>query len=315
MDYCVYRAQALWNLRQQLMSKELKESIKDFNHYIKYEKRYSKDTITNYAIDLDQFYSHLREIDISHIKLIQGEHIQNYITLLHKAGLNPASIYRKKSTISSFFSYLFKKKYISNNPSKKILSPKLKSKLPVVMSINEIEKLCDIQETSLQAVRDKAIIELMYSSALRLSETTSLNENSIDMNSKIITVIGKGNKTRYLPVGKHAINAIRDWLKLRKDLACKDESALFLNKFGKRLSNRSVQQRLSYWCKQKGLSFQINPHVLRHSCATHLLESSGDIRAVQEFLGHQDISTTQIYTSVNFDYIKTVYDETHPRAK
>lgn len=315
MDCYICLVLVLWNLRHQSMSKELKDLIKDFNHYIKYEKRYSKDTIINYTIDLDQFHVNLREQDIIHIKQIDVKHIQDYITLLHKAGLNPASIYRKKSTISSFFSYLFKKKYIHNNPSKKILSPKLKPKLPVVMSIKEIEKLCDIKESSPQAVRDKAIIELMYSSALRLSETTALNENSIDLNSKIITVIGKGDKTRYLPVGKHAINAIKGWLIIRKDLVSKDETALFINKFGTRLSNRSIQQRLSFWCKQKGLSFQINPHVLRHSCATHLLESSGDIRAVQEFLGHQDISTTQIYTSVNFDYIKSVYDKTHPRAK
>ena len=230
-------------------------------------------------------------------------------------GLGSSTIARKKSSISSLFNFFCKKKIIDKNPCKKLISPKTKSKIPVVMSITEVNKLCDIKEKTFQAIRDKAIIELMYSSALRLSETTSLNLTSIDINSKLLVVEGKGKKTRYLPVGDCALSAITKWLKVRHDKAANNEIALFLNKYGKRISNRSIQQRIIFWCKKKSLNYIINPHVLRHTCATHLLESSGDIRAVQEFLGHQDISTTQIYTSVNFDYIKKVYDKTHPRAK
>ena len=299
-------------MREQSMSNSLQVLITKFHNYIKYEKQYSDHTIKNYLIDLTQFRNNFNTEDIT---TITTTNLQDYISSLHTMGLDSSTIARKKSSISSLFNFFCKKKIIDKNPCKKLISPKRKSKIPVVMSITEINKLCDIKEKTFQAIRDKAIIELMYSSALRLSETTSLNLSSIDINSKLIVVEGKGKKTRYLPVGDCALSAIKEWLKVRHDKASKNEIALFLNKYGKRISNRSVQQRIIFWCKKKSLNYIINPHVLRHTCATHLLESSGDIRAVQEFLGHQDISTTQIYTSVNFDYIKKVYDKTHPRAK
>ena len=294
------------------MSSNLHLLINKFHDYIKYEKQYSEHTIKNYLIDLTQFREKFDSVDLSAITTTS---LQDYISSLHKMGLDTSTIARKKSTISSLFTFFCKKKIIDKNPCKKLISPKRRSKIPTVMSITEINKLCDIKEKTYQAIRDKAIIELMYSSALRLSETTSLNMSSIDLESKLLVVEGKGKKTRYLPVGDCALSAIKSWIKVRKEISDKNENALFLNKYGKRISNRSIQQRIIFWCKKKSLNYAINPHVLRHTCATHLLESSGDIRAVQEFLGHQDISTTQIYTSVNFDYIKKVYDKTHPRAK
>ena len=294
------------------MSSNLHLLINKFHDYIKYEKQYSEHTIKNYLIDLTQFREKFDSVDLSSITTTS---LQDYISSLHKMGLDSSTIARKKSTISSLFTFFCKKKIIDKNPCKKLISPKRRSKIPTVMSITEINKLCDIKEKTYQAIRDKAIIELMYSSALRLSETTSLNMSSIDLESKLLVVEGKGKKTRYLPVGDCALSAIKSWIKVRKEISDKNENALFLNKYGKRISNRSIQQRIIFWCKKKSLNYAINPHVLRHTCATHLLESSGDIRAVQEFLGHQDISTTQIYTSVNFDYIKKVYDKTHPRAK
>ncbi len=294
------------------MSSNLHLLINKFHDYIKYEKQYSEHTIKNYLIDLTQFREKFDSVDLSSITTTS---LQDYISSLHKMGLDTSTIARKKSTISSLFTFFCKKKIIDKNPCKKLISPKRRSKIPTVMSITEINKLCDIKEKTYQAIRDKAIIELMYSSALRLSETTSLNMSSIDLESKLLVVEGKGKKTRYLPVGDCALSAIKSWIKVRKEISDKNENALFLNKYGKRISNRSIQQRIIFWCKKKSLNYAINPHVLRHTCATHLLESSGDIRAVQEFLGHQDISTTQIYTSVNFDYIKKVYDKTHPRAK
>ena len=299
-------------MREKSMSTNLQILINKFHNYIKYEKQYSDHTIKNYLIDLTQFKDNFDTEDISKITTTN---LQDYISSLHNMGLGSSTIARKKSSISSLFNFFCKKKIIDKNPCKKLISPKTKSKIPVVMSITEVNKLCDIKEKTFQAIRDKAIIELMYSSALRLSETTSLNLTSIDINSKLLVVEGKGKKTRYLPVGDCALSAITKWLKVRHDKAANNEIALFLNKYGKRISNRSIQQRIIFWCKKKSLNYIINPHVLRHTCATHLLESSGDIRAVQEFLGHQDISTTQIYTSVNFDYIKKVYDKTHPRAK
>ena len=294
------------------MSNNLQLLIGKFHDYIKYEKQYSEHTIKNYLIDLAQFKDNFDSEDLSEITTIS---LQDYISSLHKMGLDASTIARKKSSISSLFTFFCKKKIIDKNPCKKLISPKRRSKIPTVMSISEINKLCDIKEKTYQAIRDKAIIELMYSSALRLNETTSLNLSSIDLKSKLLVVEGKGKKTRYLPVGDCALSAIISWLKAREDRAVNNEIALFLNKYGKRISNRSIQQRIIFWCKKQSLNYIINPHVLRHTCTTHLLESSGDIRAVQEFLGHQDISTTQIYTSVNFDYIKKVYDKTHPRAK
>tara|TARA_B100000900_G_C20566642_1_gene711414 strand:+ start:204 stop:1097 length:894 start_codon:yes stop_codon:yes gene_type:complete len=294
------------------MSSNLQLLIGKFHDYIKYEKQYSEHTIKNYLIDLTQFKDNFDSENISEITTTS---LQDYISSLHKMGLDASTIARKKSSISSLFTFFCKKKIIEKNPCKKLISPKRTSKIPTVMSISEINKLCDIREKTYQAIRDKAIIELMYSSALRLSETTSLNLSSIDLKSKLLVVDGKGKKTRYLPIGDCALSAIMSWLKVREDRVMNNEIALFLNKYGKRISNRSIQQRIIFWCKKKSLNYVINPHVLRHTCATHLLESSGDIRAVQEFLGHQDISTTQIYTNVNFDYIKKVYDKTHPRAK
>ena len=169
--------------------------------------------------------------------------------------------------------------------------------------------------TGFSVLRDKACIEIMYSSALRLSEATSLNLNSIDFATNTLSVIGKGSKERILPIGKFAVAAIKSWLTVRENHVKDQEVALFINKYGNRISNRAVQQRLDYWSKVVDLKCKISPHTLRHSCATHLLESSGDIRAVQEFLGHEDISTTQIYTNINFEYLKKVYEKSHPRAR
>lgn len=290
-------------------------SIKKFISFIKIEKRYSRYTVKNYSLDLEQFRIYLNTSNISNLDSITNGIIQTYLNSLNKNGLNPTSIARKKSSIRSLCSFLVKKRIIKINPAQNIITPKRTNKLPHVLSIEEVNKLCDLPGTSFAACRDRAIIELLYSSGLRLSEITSLNINSIDLPGKILSVRGKGNKQRYLPIGEKAIIALTHWIKLRLSKIKNNETALFLNKYRTRLSNRSIQQRLDYWCKALGLNCKISPHTLRHSCATHLLESSGDLRAVQEFLGHEDISTTQIYTHINFDHLKSIYDKAHPRAK
>ena len=249
---------------------------------------------------------------ISHIT---SDHIQNYINKLNRSGLIATSLSRKTSSIRSFFNFMIRKKIIKINPSKKIVVPKRLQKLPYILSIAQIDLLCSIPSSSFASIRDKAMIELMYSSGLRLSEITSLNSSSISLKDRMLSVIGKGNKQRYLPIGTKAISALNKWTLTRSKYVKDNEEALFLNKFGKRLSNRSVQIRLDYWCKYLGLNCKISPHTLRHSCATHLLESSGDLRAVQEFLGQEDISTTQIYTNVDFEHLKNIYTKAHPRAK
>ena len=291
----------------------LKDSISTFHSYLKYEKRYSNDTLKNYLIDLDKFSRYIGSLNIFSLSDVSTQNIQDYINSLNRTGYLATTLARKASSIRSFFTFLYKKKLISVNPSKKIIVPKKLQKLPLILTVEQVDDLCNITESSFAAVRDKAMIELMYSSGLRLSEITSLNISSIIQQDKIISVIGKGNKQRYLPIGKHALEALGKWLIKRSESKVSDD-ALFLNKYGKRLSNRSVQTRLNYWARFSGLNCKISPHTLSHSCATHLLESSGDLRAVQEFLGHEDISTTQIYTNVDFDHLKKVYSQSHPRA-
>jgi integrase/recombinase XerC len=232
---------------------------------------------------------------------------------LHQLGLSATSLARKASTLRSFYSYLLKTSQVSTTPMSGIKTPKLSKKLPNILSISDIEMLCSISETTMVALRDKAIIEVMYSSALRLSELSQLNTDSIDINSKYVKVIGKGKKERILPLGKQALLAVQVWIIKRAE--CNSNSdALFINKYGDRLSNRSIQNRINFWVKKQGLNCKISPHTLRHSCATHLLEASGDLRAVQEFLGHEDISTTQIYTNMDFEHLNKVYKDSHPRA-
>ena len=294
---------------------DIADKIQDFLVYLKYEKQYSSATLKNYNLDLIKFKIYLLGSGIFMISEITNNHIQNYINKLNRAGLIATSLSRKTSSIRSFFNFMIKKRIIKSNPSKKITVPKKLQKLPYILSVKQIDLLCDIPLTSFASIRDKAMIELMYSSGLRLSEVTSLDTQSVSLDDKMLSVIGKGNKQRYLPIGSKAIIALLAWVKIRSQHVKGQEEAFFLNKFGGRLSNRSVQIRLDYWCKSLGLNCKISPHTLRHSCATHLLESSGDLRAVQEFLGHEDISTTQIYTNVNFEYLKNIYVKAHPRAK
>ena len=291
------------------------DKVQDFLIYLKYEKQYSSATSKNYSLDLAKFIAYLKDLDIQMISHITSDHIQNYINKLNRSGLIATSLSRKTSSIRSFFNFMIRKKIIKINPSKKIVVPKRLQKLPYILSIAQIDLLCNIPSSSFASIRDKAMIELMYSSGLRLSEITSLNSSSISLKDRMLSVIGKGSKQRYLPMGTKAISALNKWTLTRSKYVKDNEEALFLNKFGNRLSNRSVQIRLDYWCKYMGLNCKISPHTLRHSCATHLLESSGDLRAVQEFLGHEDISTTQIYTNVDFEHLKNIYTKAHPRAK
>ena len=291
------------------------DKVQDFLIYLKYEKQYSSATSKNYSLDLAKFIAYLKDLDIYMISQINSDHIQNYINKLNRSGLVATSLSRKTSSIRSFFNFMIRKKIIKINPSKKIIIPKRLQKLPYILSIEQIDLLCSIPSSSFASIRDKAMIELMYSSGLRLSEITSLNTASISLKDRMLSVIGKGSKQRYLPMGTKAIIALNAWILTRSKSIKDNEEALFLNKFGNRLSNRSVQIRLDYWCKYLGLNCKISPHTLRHSCATHLLESSGDLRAVQEFLGHEDISTTQIYTNVDFEHLKNIYTKAHPRAK
>ena len=286
--------------------------LSDFLDYLKNEKLYTIDTLKNYQIDLKQFseFLHSKNQDLYTADRL---HIESFFMKLNSLGLSPSSLARKASTLRSYFLFLLKTSVISISPMIDIKTPKLSKKLPNILSISDVDTLCNIDASSSVSKRDRAIIEVMYSSALRLSELSSLNTDSVDIESKCVKVIGKGKKERILPLGAKASEALLDWTSARCDLRPVD-NALFINKFGTRLSNRSIQNRINFWVKKQGLNCKISPHTLRHSCATHLLEASGDLRAVQEFLGHEDISTTQIYTNMDFEHLNRVYKNSHPRA-
>ena len=286
--------------------------LNDFLNYLKNEKLYTIDTLKNYLIDLKQFREFLQSNN-QDLHTADRLHIESFFMKLNSLGLSASSLARKASTLRSYFLFLLKTSVISSSPMVGIKTPKLSKKLPNILSISDVDTLCNIDASNGVSKRDRAIIEVLYSSALRLSELSSLDIDSVDIEAKCVKVIGKGKKERILPLGAKASEALSDWTSARCDLHPVD-NALFINKFGSRLSNRSIQNRLNFWVKKQGLNCKISPHTLRHSCATHLLEASGDLRAVQEFLGHEDISTTQIYTNMDFEHLNRVYKNSHPRA-
>ena len=222
---------------------------------------------------------------------------------------------RNLSSVRAFYKYLLTRGEVTQNPAEGITTPRTEKRLPKTLDVEQSARLVEIKGDGELAVRDRAILELMYSSGLRLAECVGLDLYSVDIRDALVTVRGKGNKTRKVPVGKYALDAVSAWLKVRPQLAALGETALFVSTRGNRLSTRSVQQRLRHWALKQGLDTHVHPHMLRHSFATHMLESSGDLRAVQELLGHADISTTQIYTNLDFQHLAGVYDQAHPRAQ
>jgi integrase/recombinase XerC len=214
-----------------------------------------------------------------------------------------------------FFNYLARDHGFTRNPCTGVRPPKSPKALPKALSPDEATRLMGIRDSDPLSVRDRAMFELFYSSGLRLSELTSLKLDDVSFADATVRVIGKGNKTRVVPVGGHALQAIQAWLPIRQELPRRDGAELFLNQRGTAISPRTVQSRLKTWGIRQGLPGHVHPHMLRHSFASHVLQSSGDLRAVQEMLGHASISTTQVYTHLDFQYLAKVYDQTHPRAK
>ena len=241
--------------------------------------------------------------------------VRAYAARLHRRGLGGRTIQRALSAIRSFYDYLLREGLVQRNPALGVSAPRSPRKLPRVLDVDRVTRLLDREARDPLTLRDKAIIELLYSSGLRVSELVRLDVGDVNLSDSLVEVTGKGNKTRILPVGDAACDAIRAWLLPRVTLARSGELALFIARTGGRLKARSVQQRLAEWAKRQGLGQRLHPHMLRHSFASHMLESSGDLRAVQELLGHADISTTQVYTSLNFQHLAEVYDRAHPRAR
>lgn len=289
--------------------------IQQFAAYLEYEKQYSSHTLSSYLRDLSQFETWLKKNEASEIILVDNLHIRNWVSGLHRQGIGSKTLQRKLSSLRSFYNFLIRKRLLKNNPAVDIRAPKAAKKLPDTLDTDSLTQLLNIPADSILAIRDLAIMELFYSSGLRLSELANLNIDSIDLQEKSLRALGKGKKERLLPVGSKALVALNKWLEKRHTMAKPEEDALFVSMRGKRISVRSIQQRLSHWQKKQGLEQHIHPHKLRHSFASHILESSGDLRAVQELLGHADISTTQIYTHLDFQHLANVYDKAHPRAR
>ena len=281
------------------------------------QKHYSELTYKSYRKELKTLLEFLYFQSIKEWKQIKPVHIRQLSAKQHRLGQSTKSIALLLSASRSFFQFLIQTNILSINPAKNVRAPKGEKRLPKTMDVDQVSLLLDnIDFSTPIGCRDKAIAELFYSSGLRLAELVDCNLNDLDEHTKTVRVTGKGSKTRIVPVGRKALQAIEKWLVVRSCwLNGTNLDALFISKQKKRLSNRSVQKRLEYWGKRIGLNASLHPHKFRHSCATHVLESSGDIRAVQELLGHADISTTQVYTHLDFQKLAEVYDRTHPRAK
>ncbi|QYJ86465.1 tyrosine recombinase XerC [Shewanella mesophila] len=283
-----------------------------FETYLASERQLSPHTVRNYCFEL-QRVEKLLPADMGWHQ-VTAEELQAVLNKLHRQGLGARSIALCLSAIRQFFYYLLQESLVTLDPSASLNAPKQGKPLPKNMDLDSVTHLLTIDDDSPLAMRDKAIMELFYSSGLRLAELAALNTSDIDHNEQQVKVMGKGSKERIVPIGRMAIEAIALWLSIRLTLPCEDD-ALFVTAKGKRLAHRSIQARLNKWGQEQGLSMHVHPHKLRHSFATHMLESSADLRAVQELLGHANLSTTQVYTSLDFQHLAKVYDGAHPRAK
>jgi integrase/recombinase XerC len=286
-----------------------------FCDYLRYEKHYSTHTLSAYRRDLLDFFKWLNKShELSAFTEIHAQIIRDYIGQQRKLGLSRKTLQRRLASIRRFFHYLLQHDLVLNNPALDIHLPKDSRSLPETLDADLLDRLLQLASDDPLVIRDKAMMELLYSSGLRLSELVDLNVSQMsDLPS--LYLIGKSAKERLVPVGRMAVDALRAWLAVREQMAKTDEIALFVSQRGTRISARSVQLRMNHWCVKQGLDQAVHPHKLRHSFASHLLESSGDLRAVQELLGHEDIGTTQIYTHLDFQHLASVYDQAHPRAK
>lgn len=299
--------------------------LEDYLQHIKFERGLSTNTSLSYERDIALLYSLLSKNKVeqenfdekSALTLLNNVDIRRMIATLHSRGLNEKSIARVLSAWRGFFNYLIHHKNFTANPTQGLKAPKAQKKLPQTLSTDQAVHFVSIEGNDFLSVRDRAILELFYSSGLRLSELVNLTLPNLDFTDGTVTVTGKGNKTRVVPMGSHAIKAIQHWLDLRQTLNIAPEyhPILFLTKNSAPMTQRAVQYRFKYWATKKNMHTNMHPHLLRHSFASHVLQSSQDLRAVQEMLGHANISTTQVYTHLDFQHLALTYDRAHPRAK
>ena len=286
--------------------------VDNYIFHLEKERRLSPLTCTSYTRDIAVLLKLTTKTPLNQLRI---HHIRRFIAQLHSKGLSGRSLARMLSAWRGLYKYLARDHGYTHNPCVGLRTPKSTKSLPHVLSPDETAQLLKFKAHDLITLRDKAMFELFYSSGLRLTELTSLTPKDLNFIENTVRIHGKGNKTRIVPVGNQATKALKEWMKQRETLLKPGETALFLSRNGKGISSRSVSQRLKMRALQQGIKLNVHPHVLRHSFASHLLQSSADLRAVQEMLGHTNISTTQIYTHLDFQHLAKAYDAAHPRAK
>lgn len=301
------------------LSLQWQQPLQAFLRYLQYERGYSDKTLDSYLRQLQQLASSITEPDLNWLNLSEAR-LKQYIVSLRRTGVKPRTIALKVAAMRSFYRYLQAQGLRSDNPALYLSIPKAARTLPKNLNVDQLNHLLSFDSSDdILACRDKAILELFYSTGLRLEELVNANLSDIDWQQQLMLVTGKGSKQRIVPVGKIALAALKDWLAQRPafttQLCEADQQALFVSKQHKRISARHVRERVQLWAKQQGLNQHVHPHMLRHSFASHMLESSQDLRAVQELLGHANLSTTQVYTHLDFAHLAKVYDNAHPRAK
>jgi integrase/recombinase XerC len=294
--------------------------LTQFQRYLATERRLSVHTQTNYALDLKAFVQFCDSEKLDDWPLLDSQHVRVFAARSHASGLKSRSIQRRLSAIRTFFDFLLRDHTaIRHNPGKDVRAPKSARVLPSVLDADQMARLLQKPDDSDKTLgqRDHAIMELFYSSGLRLTELLKLDLNDLDLKDHTVRVLGKGEKTRIVPVGRMARDAVQQWLVERSALLQRHpaQTALFVSRSGQRLSARAVQKRVAAAARRRGLTQHVHPHLFRHSFASHLLESSGELRGVQELLGHANISTTQIYSHLDFQHLARIYDAAHPRAK
>ena len=290
--------------------------IESFLGHLAHERRLSEQTLIAYRRDLERLNAWLSEAESLAIEKLDEQAVRQYLAWRHRRGASGKTLQRELSSLRSLYRWLLREGLAGSNPAVGVRAPKSPRRLPATLDADQLCSLLDHpSDDDLLTIRDQAMIELFYSSGLRLAELVSVNVGDIDMAEGELGVLGKGSKTRRVPVGIKAREAVQRWMLVRANLAAAGEPALFVSSRGTRINPRTVEVRVARWARLQGATRDLHPHLLRHSFATHLLESSGDLRAVQELLGHSDIGTTQIYTHLDFQHLAQVYDQAHPRAR
>ena len=289
--------------------------IERFCRHLGGERGLSAHTVRGYRRDLAVFARYLDSMQLEDWSKVDAKVVRGFVAWRHRSSVGGRSIQRGLSALRTFFDFCVREAAMTGNPARAVSAPKASRRLPNALDTDRTGALVELDGEDPLSLRDRALLELTYSSGLRLSELCALAVADVDLEGGLVRVLGKGRKVRVVPVGRHARDAVRAWLAVRADLAGPGESALFVSRRGRRIAARTVQARFAKRAMESGIGVHVHPHMLRHSFATHLLESSGDLRAVQELLGHADIGTTQVYTHLDFQHLAAVYDKAHPRAR